>query len=333
MHFEQLSGVEKAAIVVLSLSEESARQYLSNLGDGEVGQIMLAISSLGEVPPEVQDGVLAEFRQEMTNQRPIIAGGRHRALEFLSSSLDAERSPAIRELVDRSERGIEVTLQRFAPEFVAEVLAQEHPQTIALVLSQLQAVTGAAVIDRLPDALKPDVVVRLAELQSVPREIVADLEDVLAELFSVSTAESTRVGGQDAAARLLNRIEKESGEAILERVDQANAKLADAIRKRMLTFDDLVGIDDRGFQQLLREIATEDLVVALKTSSEEMREKVFANVSSRAAKQLREDGEMVGPMRVSEVEAVQEKVVDLARNLAEEGKIDLTLGESDDVFV
>ena len=164
-------------------------------------------------------------------------------------------------------------------------------------------------------------------------EVVDELREGIAELFGRASSGAARIGGRDVAARLLNRVGREGGTSILEIVEGRDTVLAQEIRKRMLTFNDLMGLDDRSFQQLLREVASEDLVVALKTADDAMREKVFSNISSRAADQIREDTDLLGPMKLSDVEAVQERVVDAARALEEQGTISLDFGGSDDVLV
>lgn len=333
MQFESLTGPEKSAVLMLSLPEETVQAFLSQLSDAEVERVMAAVSRLGEVPASVQDHVLREFRQALGTSENRVLGGRTRAMALIQGSLDPGRSQKILEKLGRDEKRVDWTLRAFEPPYIAEVLSGEHPQTIALVLSQLPADRGAAVIAGLPEDIRPDVVIRLAELENVSNEIITLLEEGVAELFGRSMGAPTKVGGHDAAARLLNKVPKTDGNNILEGVDGRDPGIATELRKRMLTFNDLAGVDNRGFQTLLREVSTEDLVIALKTASEEMREKVFANVSSRAAEQIKEEAELLPPMKLSEVEQIQVQIVEVARRLEEDGKLSIEAGGGDDLLV
>ncbi len=330
---EALDGAEKAAVVILSMDPESAREFLERMSDDEIERVLRAVSRIGEITPEVRDQVLAEFNATLAEKDGVLTGGQERALALVEGALDAGRARIFRERLGGSDPDIATTLGGFAPEFIAEGLGIEHPQTIALVLSQIPASRGAKVIHALPETLRADVVLRLADLETVSPEVIAELQAGVAGTFGTTRGRGARIGGRDAAARLLNRVDRESGQGILEQVDERDAALAQEIRRAMLTFNDLAALDDRGFQQLLRDVSTEDLVVALKTASDEMKNKVFKNISARAANQIKEDSELLGPMKLSEVEAVQDRVVEAARALEQQGAISLELGESDDVLV
>ena len=276
---------------------------------------------------------MREFREALGSTENTVLGGRSRALAMIEGSLEESRSSKIREKLGRDEKRVDWTLRAFEPPYIAEVLADERPQPTALVLSQLPSDRGGAVIGALPEDVRPDVVIRLAQLESVSNEVITLLEEGVAELFGRPMGAPTKVGGRDAAAKLLNKVPKSDGSAILEGVDGRDPGVATEIRKRMLTFNDLATVDNRGFQTLLREVSTEDLVIALKTSNEEMREKVFANVSSRAAEQIKEEAELLPPMKLSEVEQIQGQIVEVARRLEEEGKLNIDAGGGEDVLV
>lgn len=333
MEYENLTGPEKAAIVILSMPPNAVREFLDQLGDDEVHKALAAVARMDEIPPRVQERVLTEFRESADKGDHTISGGRRRALEIVKGALDPDRAQSILEHLGRDEKRIDWTLRVYQPGFVAERIASEHPQTIALLLSQLPADRGGAIIHELPEEIRSEVVLRLAHLDTVTTDVISDLEEGVAELFDRPPVASTRVGGPSAAATALNRVPKEDGAAILEGVDTRDPVVAGAIRKRMLTFNDLESVDRRGFQSLLREISTEDLAVALKASTEEMREKVFSNLSSRAADQIQEEIELLGPMRLADVEQIQEQIVEVARRLEEEGRLSIEIGGSDDVLV
>jgi flagellar motor switch protein FliG len=332
--YETLSGAEKVAIVMLSLPDSQVRSFLAQLEDDEVEKALAAVSRMEKIPSRVQGLVIQEFQETLGRaEEAAIRGGRKQALSMIESTLDGDRAARIRENLGRDEKRIDWTLRSYQPPFIADRIDGEHPQTIALILSQIPAERGAAVLAALGEEIRSEVVLRLASLESVATDVINDLELGVAELFERKSATTTRAGGASVAASMLNRIPKEDGTSILEEVDEKNAETALNIRKRMLTFDDLIHLDRRGFQSFLREIATEDLAVALKTASEEMQEKVFANLSSRAAEQIKEEIELLGPMRISDVEQIQEQIVETARRLESEGRLTIELGGSNEILV
>ena len=334
MDYESLAGAEKVAIVILSLPEDAVREFLAQLDDDEVEKALAAVSRMDEIPNRVRQLVLQEFQDALGHvESESLRGGRKRAMSLVQSALAPDRASRILEHLGRDEKRIDWTLRAYQPDFIAERVGPEHPQTIALILSQLPADRGAAIIEALPDEVRPDVILRLANLEAVTTDVIADLELGVAELFERKPVPTARVGGTKSAASLLNRVPKEEGMAILGEVDLRDADTALSIRKRMLIFDDLVNIDKRGFQSFLREVPTESLAVALKTASEEMKEKVFGNLSSRAVEQIQEEIELLGPMRLSEVEAVQEEIVDTARRLEGEGRLTIEVGGVDEILV
>jgi flagellar motor switch protein FliG len=334
MDYEALTGAEKVAIVVLSLPGEQVRSFLDQLEDDEVEKALAAVSRMEQIPSLTQQLVLQEFQETLGRaQEDAIRGGRKEALALVESSLDSDRAARILENLGRDEKRIDWTLRSYQSSFIAERIQEEHPQTIALMLSQIPADRGAAVLAALEPDLRSEVVLRLASLEAVSTGVISDLELGVAELFERRPSTTTRAGGASAAAGMLNRISKEDGALILEQVDEKDAATALSIRKRMLTFDDLVNLDRRGFQSFLREVATEDLAVALKTAAEEMKEKVFSNLSSRAAEQIKEEMELLGPMRLGDVEQVQEQIVETARRLEAEGRLSIELGGGDEILV
>jgi flagellar motor switch protein FliG len=334
MDFESLSGPEKVAIVMLSLPSERVRELCAHLEDDEVEKALAAISRMDAIPGRVQRQVLREFEEAAGKAKEEeLQGGRKQALALLSHVGDGARASKLLENLGRDEQRIDWTLRAYEEAYIAERIAEEHPQTIALILSQLSAQRGARVIEALPQALQPDVILRLANLSAVSNTVMTDLELGVGELFERQPLPTTRVGGAKSAAQMLNRVKKEAGASILEEVGARDSETAQNIRKRMLSFDDLVSVDARGFQALLREVNTQTLAVALKAASDEMRAKVNQNLSSRAAEQIQEEIELLGPMRLSEVERNQEEIVEIARRLEVEGRLTLDSGGGEDVLV
>ncbi len=333
MEFETLSGAEKVGIVILSLPKDRVKDYLAQLSDDEVEKSLSAVSRMEKIPPQIQRLVMSEFQESIGQQDTALAGGRETALAIVENGLESDRATGILEKLGQDEQRIDWTLRAYHPIFIAERVKDEHPQTIALVLSQIPPDRGAVVINALPEAIQPEVVLRLASLQLVVTDVMTDLEIGVAELFQRKKVSTTRAGGTKAAASMLNRVPKEEGSTILEGVDMRDSEVAVDIRKRMLTFEDLMNIDKRGFQTFLREVSTEDLAVAMKTASEEMQEKIFSNLSSRAVDQIKEEIELLGPMKLADVEKVQEEIVEVARRLESEGRLTIEIGGGDDVLV
>jgi flagellar motor switch protein FliG len=333
VEFERLTGSEKAAVLVLSLPEDDVKRVIEALDDEEIERILAAVARFDHVPARIQARVLAEFRENGGKRELEVQGGRERAHGLARRVLEPARAGRVLERLGRAERGIEWTLRGYTAEFVAETLAGEHPQTIALVLSQVPAARGAEVIAKLPEEMRADVLLRLADLGTVTTEVIAELEEGVIELIGRRSGVETRVGGPDAAANLLKRVAKDAGDSILDGLDERAPQLAGIIRNRLLTFNELASLQPRELQTLLREVDTTKLALALKTASDEMREKVFASLSKRAGEQLREELELLGPKRLSEIETVHREIVDVARRLESEGTIRLQGSGGDDVLV
>ncbi len=333
MDWDRLSGSEKAAVFVLSIPQAIAREYLNSLDDKEIERILSAVARFDVVPPEIQMRVMAEFREAMARREIEMRGGADRARFIAEATLPDERAKRVLDRLGEEDKRIEWTLLPFSPQFIAETLSGEHPQTIALVLSQLPSDRGASVLEHFPEALRSEIVLGLAELESVATEILTDLEEGVAELFGRPPGDAAHLGGTEAVAKLLNSVDKAASSSILDGIQSRNEELAGAIRNRMLTFNDLVCLSDRSFQQLLREVPSDRLVIALRTGTEEIKKRIFANVSKRAGDQIREDMELQGPIKLSDVEKVQREIIEIARRLEAEGAIRIEIGGGGDVLV
>lgn len=322
-----LSGVDKAAVLVLSLPAEDAKALLAQMHEDEIERVLAAAKDVEKVLPEVQAEVLAEFHGRVAAATSV-PNVRERALELIDALLPEERAERLRILQQRDSEPIAWVLLPHAPAFVAETVAPEDSQTIALIVSQLSAARGAALLAALPDALRPEVVRRLAALAPVSADVIRDVAAGLEELFAERLLAATDARGVAAAAQVVAQLKRPDGEALLAALAESDAEIAEEIRRQMFTFDHLARIDDRGFKKLLQNVPIEDLVLALKTASLEVREKVLGNLSNRARQSLIEEEEMMGPRRVSEIEAKQREIVDIARRLAEQGE--LSLGDDSD---
>lgn len=334
LQYELLTGVEKAAILMMALTPNRVQDLMKRLEDAEVERILASVARFDTVPSTTLDKVLQEFQEAIGKHEISIQGGREQAMALIAGAIEDDRANRLMEKLGRDEKRIDWTLRDYTPEFIADQLSSEHPQTIALILAQLPAERGATIVAHLTDDVRPEVMLRVANLETVSSIVIYELEDEIATMFSRSVGAPTPLGGTEVAAKLLNGVPKADGQLILDKMDTRDPEIAADIRKQMLTFNDLESIDKRGFQALLREIPTEDLVIALKTASEEMKQMVFSNVSSRAADQIKEESELLPPMRLSEIEQVQRQVVDVARRLEEEGVLTIdTGGGGEDVLV
>lgn len=319
---------------MMALNPARVQDLMARLEDEEVERILASVSRFEVVPSSTLDKVLLEFQEAIGKHEISMQGGREQAMAMISGSIDDERASRLIKKLGRDEKRIDWTLREYTPQFIAEQLSLEHPQSIAVILAQLPLERGALIVAHLADDIRPEVMLRVANLETVSSDVIHELEDEIATMFHREVGSPTPLGGTEVAAKLLNGVPKADGQLILDKMDTRDPEIAADIRKQMLTFNDLESIDKRGFQSLLREIPTEDLVIALKTASDEMKEKVFSNVSSRAAGQIKEESELLPPMRLSEIEQIQRQIVDVARRLEEEGVLSIDTGSgSDDVLV
>jgi flagellar motor switch protein FliG len=315
-------GVTRSAILLMSLGEEEAVEVFKLLGPREVQKVGQAMARLGRVSREEVAGVLRDFRQVAEQQVPIGTASDQYLRSVLTRALGDDRAAGLidRILQAQDNRGID-GLKWMDAASVAELIRSEHPQVIATILAHLDADQAAGVLSALDEHLRSDVVLRIASLESVQPAAMQDLNEVLAQLLSGGArAGNSALDGVQAAAQILTRMGP-MGAAVSSHIREADADLAQRIEDRMLAFDDLLELDDRDLQLLLREVPSETLVVALKGAGAALQDSVFRNLSQRAAQMLREDLEAKGPVRLSQVEAEQREILRIARRLAADGLV------------
>lgn len=319
---------------MLALGEDGAAEVMRYLGPKEVQKLGTAMRDVKNVPAEQLEAVLMDFRQVTQAASPLTAGTDDYLRAVLTRALGDDRaSPLLsRILNDKDPAGIENLKWMDAPS-VAELIGSEHPQIIATVLVHLDAQQASEILDSFPAELRNDVVLRVATLDGVQPDALSELNDVLTKLLTAKKGGRPRqMGGVRAAAELLNQLSTDNEAATLEAIRAVDDQMADRIQDEMFIFENILGIEDRGIQMILKEVQSESLIIALKGSSQEMRDKIFANMSQRAAESMREDLETKGPVRLSEVEAQQKEILSVVRRLAAEGQI--TLGaKGGDEFV
>lgn len=329
---QSLSGSERAAIFLMSLSEREAAEVMKHMPVTEVQRLGAAMAKLRKVTRHQADAVLHHFTENVESEAPLVGRSPRFLKKLLASSLGEERAASLYgRLVDEEGKGLE-SLQLMEAKEVTEIIQGEHPQVIAIVLAGLEPHKAGEIIAQLPVRQATDVVARIARMGEVPENAITELDEVLQHRFKQSgTVKMTAMGGVRSAASILNQVQKEMEKKIVEELDRVNAAMSQQIQENMFIFENLMDIDDRGIQALVREVTTDTLVLALKGAEPAMQDKIFRNMSKRAAELLKSDLDAKGPVKLSDVEAAQKEIVTVARRLADEGTI--MLGGSGNEFV
>lgn len=310
---------------MMTLGESTAAEVMKHLGPREVQNIGAAMSGLDNVSKEMVEVTMADFISRMQKQTPIGIGSDEYIRTVLNDALGEDKANAMidRILLGGDSKALE-SLKWMDSRSVVELIRYEHPQIIAIVLSYLDSDQAAQILENLPENTRADLLMRIAAMESVQPAAMQELNEILEiQLLGGAQGQSANLGGIKCAAEILNFVDRASEAGITEQITEADAEVAEQIHDLMFTFDNLVDVDDRGIQTLLREISTENLVLALKGTDDTMQDKIFSNMSSRAADMLRDDLEAKGPVKLSEVEAAQKEILGVARRLADEGTISL----------
>ncbi len=327
---QQINRYEKAAIFLSAIGEDAAAEILKGLDANEIGKITAHMSRLRTIKQSSIDQVVKEVAESL-NQGDIRVDGEDFVKKILAKGLGEDGATRIMEMA--SKEGTLHSLRWVDKNTLVNFLLAEHPQTIALIICLLEQNQAADVLSSLPEALKSDVAMRIATIDRIPESALEDVKEVISGQLEVSATRGKKLGGTKAVAEILNSCDRSTEQAVLGKIEETDNELADSIRKLMFTFDDIIKIDDRGIQLVLKEISTEDLGLALKTASEALKEKIFKNMSSRAAEILKEDMEARGPVKVSDVEKAQQNIVKVTRKLEAEGKIILAGKGSEELLV
>jgi flagellar motor switch protein FliG len=326
---ETLSGSQRAAILLLTLGEEDAATVLKHLNARDVQSVGTAMAALKNVSKEQVDGVITRLTEDLGQHTALGVGTEEYIRKVLVSALGETKAGSLidRILLGRSSKGLE-SLKWMESRAIAEMIGQEHPQIIALVLAHLEPDQAAEVLAYLQPRVRSDVVMRIATLDGVQPHALDELDEIMERQFSGTSnkMKSATVGGLKAAAAILNSMEASREAELMASIRGLDSTLGEKIEELMFVFDDLAELDDRSMQALLREVPSGTLITALKGAEPGMREKIFSNMSKRAADMLRDDLEVKGPVRVSEVDAAQKEVLASARRLADAGQITLTGG-------
>ncbi len=330
---EQVSeGARNAAILLLTLGEQDAAEVLKHLSARDVQAVGSAMAGLTSVTRDQVEQVLKRLHEDVGRQTALGVGTEEYIRKILTNALGESKAGGLidRILLGRSSKGLE-SLKWMESRAIAELINLEHPQIIALVLAHLEPDQAAEVLGYLPPRVRSDVVMRIATLDGVQPHALNELDEIMERQFSGNSTKlkSASVGGLKAAADILNAMETSREAELMAAIRSQDAGLGSKIEELMFVFDDLAGLDDRSMQSLLREVPSARLTVALKGAEPAMRERIFANMSKRAADMLRDDLEVAGPVRVSEVDAAQKEVLMIARRLADAGQLTLAGGGDD----
>lgn len=336
VEYESLKGFDKAAILINYLGKDAVKILLKRLDDTDIRKLINVMGKYRVVPVHVTKRVLEEFYEMISESDDYIFSESPTSKEAIVEALGEERARGILgglNITSGSARSLE-SLEMIDAKSLATFLVNEHPQTIAVILSHLEPEKKGEVIKRLPEALQAEVVLRMANLDHVDPELISEIDKVLKnQLANTATVEQAALGGVQPVAEMLNVMDKNTETAIMSRIEEKDPLLAEEIRKLMFVFEDIAKIDDRGIQALLKEVPNDKLLLALKTANDDIRNKIFKNISGRAAEMLKEDLSNMGPSRLSEVEGAQQEIVNIARRLESEGKIVIARGGSEDAMV
>lgn len=323
---EEMDGVKKAAILLLTLDQESAGIILRQLEPKEVELVTKELASLQTVSGEVRDRVLKEYYDLALAQEWASEGGMDSARTLLMNSLEAEDAQRILKQISQQIRKAPFSfLQKAESQNLLTFIQDEHPQTIALIISHVPYHKASEILAGLPQPKQIEVVKRVANMEQTNPEVVAEVEKGLeARLATMLSQSFEKIGGVDTVAEMLNLVDRGTEKGIMEGLEGEHPDLVEQIRRLMFVFEDIKLVNDKGIQSVLKEIDNDDLALALKTASDKLKEKVFKNMSDRASQLISEDMEYMGPVRVSDVEAAQQRIVDVVRRLEDAGDIIIT---------
>ena len=330
-----MSGLQKAAVLLIALGPEKSALIFKHLKEEEIEELTLEIANTRSVTPQLKEDVINEFYQVCLAQQYIAEGGISYAKELLEKSFGAERA---KDVIGKLTASLQVKPFEFIRKTDATQLLNfiqdEHPQTIALILSYLSASQAALIVSALPPDRQADVAKRIAVMDRTSPEVIKEVEKVLeSKLSSLVNQDYTIIGGVDSVVEILNTVDRGTEKHIMETLEIEEPELADEIRRKMFVFEDILLLDDRAIQRVLRDVDNSDLAISLKGSNEEVQNAIFNNLSKRLAVMIKEDMDFMGPVRMKDVEEAQQKIVNIIRKLEDSGEIVISRGGGDEIIV
>jgi len=338
MDQERISGPQKAAILLFNLGEDLAADIIRNLDEEERKKLGVSMARIFALPPDAIESVFMEFKARASSNEaiPFNPGERTQFLRnVFSKALRGEKvEDLLDEIQDKGKYNLFQKLRKLDTKTLANFMQNEHPQTIAVVLAHLDPGQAAGILEEFPQRLQTEILYRIAQLEKVPPALLEEIDQILQEEISmIENVEGGTVGGIRSAAEILNQMKGSEENQILQSMDEQQQGMADEIRRWMFVFEDMIQVDDRSIMAILKEVESETLKMALRTASEELKEKIFKNMSERAATMMKEDLEVMGPVRLKDVEAAQQAIIRVGKKLENEGKAVLTSKGKEDVFV
>jgi flagellar motor switch protein FliG len=331
--YESLSGLEKSAILLNAMGNEVTAQIFKFMKDNDVKRLVSSMALVSRVRVTLVKKILSDFHKEVSEEDTLIFGDAH-AREFILSTLGEDRAKTVLgqlSVIDGS-RTLEA-LELVDARTLANFLVNEHPQTLALILAHLNPAKKCEVLSRLPENIQTEVVFRIANIDFISPDLIAQVDELLKlELSNLGSIDTQKLGGIQPIAEMFNLMDKSSEQSLMTSVEKKDPQLAQEIRKLMFVFEDIVLVDDRGMQILLKDVPNDKLLISLKTAPDTIKDKIFKNISKRAADFLKSDLEALGPVKLSDVEAAQQFIVEAAKKLESEGKIVIQRGESKDSY-
>lgn len=330
---EQLNGPQKAAIFLLTMGEEYTMAFFKGLGETSIKKLGKYMTEINYISAEVTKKVLDEFLMNFSNDANLVLSGEDFLKEVVSKTLDKDAAREVFQVIGSKSKTVPFSdLAYISSENLVSIIQGEHPQTIALILSYLPSEKAAEVIALFSEDLMTDITFRLLQIGQVDQEIISELDEIIRrDLSKIGTA-SRKFDGIEKLADILNEVDGKTEEIVLSHIENEDSELAAMIRQKMFVFEDLLQLDSKNFRDILQNVDNQLLIKSLRTATEEMKEKIFGNLSERAAEMLREDMEVMGPIKLSEVEEAQQELIKTAKRLEAEGRIVLTKGK-EDVFV
>lgn len=331
---ENLTGPQKAAIFFLSMGQEFTTSFFKNLDEGYIKKIGKYMSEITYISSDVLTVVMNEFLMNFRNEANLAVSGRDFLKQVVNRTLDEKTAGEVFKIIGDKDADVPFSDLAYMPaDNLVNIIKAEHPQTIALILAYLPQGTAAEVLGLLPVEIKSDIALRIVKLEQVQDDIIRELDEAIKKDISRVGRASRKFNGVETLANILNEVDGNTEEAVLSHIEKEDDDLADKVRQKMFVFEDLLQTEDRSFREILKNIDNQLLTRALKTASDEMKEKIFSNLSERAADMLKEDMEIMGPIRLKEVEEAQQNIIKNAKRLETEGKIVLVGKGKEEVFV
>ncbi len=330
----ELTGTQKTAVLLLALGDKFTAEIFKRLERKEIAQVSKAIVDLGTVPKEAVEEVLREFHMAVVTGRDLISGGEDILKQVLMKNLDSETAKYIMDTLNLETGPAPFReLERVSPRLLSQMLRNEHPQTLALVLGHLNSDQAANLLTMLPAGVRAEVLMRLAKLEAVPEDMLLEVDRVLqSQLIAMGGKEGKKVGGVQSVAEILNAVDRATEEEVLSEIEEESVQMAEDIRNLMFVFEDIKLLDDRSLREVMRDISQDELIMAMRGASDELKEKFYKNMSERNANTVKEELEFMAPTKLSDVEQAQQNIVKIVRRLEGEGKITISRGAGD-VFV